>query len=116
MKENKIKNIIIFFLALIFFIFIVNTKSCEARALSKISDLFSGGYDQEHIEDTLELTKKGNGTNSLEKNPNMYCFQRALSTLNSTYKVRAHIVIDGNKATRYYHKGDRANGAAGISV
>ena len=116
MKENKIKNIIIFFLALIFFIFIVNTKSCEARALSKISDLFSGGYDQEHIEDTLELTKEGNGTNSLEKNPNMYCFQRALSCVKSTYKVRAYIVLDGCWATRYYHNGDRAKGAAGYSV
>ena len=39
MKIKKIKNMIIFFWALIFFIFIVNTKSCEARALSKISDL-----------------------------------------------------------------------------
>ena len=115
MKENKIKNIIIFFLALIFFIFIVNTKSCEARALSKISDLFSG--EKEHLGDTITLSYNGEGTDdSLEGHPYSYCFQRALSCVKSTYTVRAYIVLDGYWATRYYNNGDRDKGAAGISV
>ena len=63
MKRKKINNIIIFFLALIAFIFIVNTKSCEAIKLSTTADLLSGGYEQEHIDDTIYLTKEGNGTN-----------------------------------------------------
>ena len=115
MKVNKIKNIIIFFLALIFFIFIVNTKSCEARALSKISDLFSG--EKEHLGDTITLSYNGEGTDdSLEGHPYSYCFQRALSCVKSTYKVRAYIVLDGYWATRYYNNGDRDKGAAGYSV
>lgn len=115
MKVNKIKNIIIFFLALIFFIFIVNTKSCEARALSKISDLFSG--EKEHLGDTITLSYNGEGTDdSLEGHPYSYCFQRALSCVKSTYTVRAYIVLDGYWATRYYNNGDRDKGAAGISV
>lgn len=115
MKRKKINNIIIFFLALIAFIFIVNTKSCEAKKLNKLEDLFSGGY--EHLGDTITLSYDGEGTDdSLERHPYSYCFQRALSCVKSTYEVRAYIVIDGNWATRYYHNGDRAKGASGYSV